>query len=98
MLIIVAILTGLIPVASKLFSISASLFWPSNVPCFSQSILECCSPRGGSFEYRHRSPASRRRRRKWNALPEGITGYPIPMGTLESVSVKYGRMSHGNWA
>jgi hypothetical protein len=37
--------------------------------------------RGGGFEYLHRSLASRRRRRKGNAVPEGITGPPCSWGT-----------------
>jgi hypothetical protein len=32
------------------------------------------SPREGGFEYLHRSPASRRRRRKGSTAPGGITG------------------------
>jgi hypothetical protein len=32
------------------------------------------SPRGGGFKYLHLTPASRRRRWKWNPVPEGITG------------------------
>jgi hypothetical protein len=31
-------------------------------------------PRGGRLQYLHRSPASRRRRRKWNPVPRDITG------------------------
>jgi hypothetical protein len=37
-------------------------------------------PCGGGVEYLHRSPAIRRRRRKWNPVPEGITGPPCPWG------------------
>jgi hypothetical protein len=59
-------------------------------------------PCGGGVEYLHRSSASRRRRRKWNPLPGGITGPPSPWGILnarawpfrlrkyESETVKYG--------
>jgi hypothetical protein len=36
--------------------------------------------RGGGFEYIHRSPASRRRWRKGNSVPEGITGPPCSWG------------------
>jgi hypothetical protein len=39
------------------------------------------TPFGGGFEYLHRSPESRRRRRKWNPLPGGITGPPCFWGT-----------------
>jgi hypothetical protein len=33
-------------------------------------------PCGGGVEYIHRSPASRRRRQKWNPVPGSITGPP----------------------
>jgi hypothetical protein len=36
--------------------------------------------RGGGFEYLHRSPASRRRRRKRNPVSGGITGVPCSWG------------------
>jgi hypothetical protein len=38
-------------------------------------------PCGGALEYLHRSPASRRRRRKGNPVPGGITGPPCHWGT-----------------
>jgi hypothetical protein len=38
------------------------------------------SPRGGGFQYLHRSPASRRRRRKENLMLGGITGPPCSCG------------------
>jgi hypothetical protein len=39
------------------------------------------SPRGGGgFEYLHRSPASRRKRRQGDTVPGGITGPPCPWG------------------
>jgi hypothetical protein len=38
------------------------------------------TPRGGGFEYLHRSPASRRRRRKRNPVPGHITGPPCSWG------------------
>jgi hypothetical protein len=62
-------------------------------------------PFGGGFEYLHRSPASRRRRRKGNPVPGGVTGPPCSWGILirgpnppgwgglESEAVKYGRES-----
>jgi hypothetical protein len=34
------------------------------------------TPRGGEFEYLHRSLASRRRRRKGNPVPGVVTGLP----------------------
>jgi hypothetical protein len=37
-------------------------------------------PCGGGVEYLHRSPASRRRRRKGNPVPGGITGPPCLWG------------------
>jgi hypothetical protein len=36
------------------------------------------TPRGGGFEYLHCSPASRRKQRKKNLVPGGITGHPVP--------------------
>jgi hypothetical protein len=46
------------------------------------------TPCGGRLEYLHRSPASRRRRRKGNPVPGGITGPPchwdINTGTWSS--------------
>jgi hypothetical protein len=62
---------------------------------------------GGGVEYLHRSPASRRRRRKWNPVAGGITGPPSfgglliqgpgPPGSrsLEPETVKYDHESHG---
>jgi hypothetical protein len=38
------------------------------------------APRGGVWEYAHRSPASRRRRRKGKPVPGGITGPPCHWG------------------
>jgi hypothetical protein len=35
---------------------------------------------GGELEYHHRSPASRKRRRKGNPVPGGITGPPCSWG------------------
>jgi hypothetical protein len=35
---------------------------------------------GGGLQYLHRSPASRRRRRKGNPVPGGITGPPCSRG------------------
>jgi hypothetical protein len=61
----------------------------------------------GGFKYLHRSPASRRRRRKGNPVPGGITGPlcsweryilghgPPGWGSLESETVKYGHESPG---
>jgi hypothetical protein len=37
---------------------------------------------GGGFEYFHRSPASRKRRRKGNPVPGGITGPPCSWGGI----------------
>jgi hypothetical protein len=39
------------------------------------------SPYAGGLEYFHRSPTRRRRRRKGNPMPEGITGQPCHWGT-----------------
>jgi hypothetical protein len=62
---------------------------------------------GGRFEYLHRSPASRRRRRKGNPVPGGKTGPPcccgikirgpgfVGWGSLEFETVKYGHGSRG---
>jgi hypothetical protein len=44
------------------------------------SVLLESIPCGGVVEYFHRSPASRRRRRKWNPVPGGITGPPCSWG------------------
>jgi hypothetical protein len=38
------------------------------------------TPRGGGFEYLHRTPASGRRRRKGNPVPGGITVPPCSWG------------------
>jgi hypothetical protein len=58
-------------------------------------------------EYLHRSPASRRRGRKGNPVPGGLTGPtyswgikirvpgPPGWGSLEYETVKYGQESHG---
>jgi hypothetical protein len=57
---------------------------------------------GGGVEYLHCCPASRRRRRKGNPVPEVIMGHPVPGGykyedlvweSLESETVKYGHES-----
>jgi hypothetical protein len=52
-----------------------------------QSAYKKCSavqnssiPCGGGVEYPHCSPASRRRRRKGNLVPGGITGPPCSWG------------------
>jgi hypothetical protein len=57
------------------------------------------SPRGGGFEYLHRIPASRRRRRKGNPVPGDITAThpgdvntepePPGWGSLECETIKY---------
>jgi hypothetical protein len=44
-------------------------------------LMYLVSPRGGGLEYLHHSPASRRRRRKGNPVPGGITGQPCHSGT-----------------
>jgi hypothetical protein len=46
------------------------------------------SPRGGRLEYLHRSPANRRRRRKGNPVPGGITG-PLRF---------WGNINTGTWS
>jgi hypothetical protein len=69
-----------------------NVWWSSGTPC------------GGGFEYLHRSPASSRRRRKWNPVPGIITGpscsrgdrntgnWPSPgWESLECETVKYGQ-------
>jgi hypothetical protein len=62
---------------------------------------------GGGFEYLHRSPASRRRRRKVNPVPGDITESPSSReiwirepglevrGSLESENLKCAHESHG---
>jgi hypothetical protein len=64
---------------------------------------------GGGVKYLHRSPASRRRRRKENPVPGGITGPPFSWGiwirgpgppgwvSLESETVKCGHEFRGTW-
>jgi hypothetical protein len=42
------------------------------------------TPCGGGFEYLHRSPASRRRRRKGNPVPGGITVPPCYWGDINT--------------
>jgi hypothetical protein len=37
-------------------------------------------PCGGGIEYLHRSPASRKRRRKGTQCPEVYLGHPVPLG------------------
>jgi hypothetical protein len=37
-------------------------------------------PCGGGLELLHHSPASLKRRRKWNPVPGGITGLPFSWG------------------
>jgi hypothetical protein len=49
----------------------------------------------GGVQYLHRSPASRRRLRKGNAVPGGITGPPC-WGSLEPETVKCGHDSRGS--
>jgi hypothetical protein len=44
--------------------------------CEFVTIFTCSSLREGGFEYLHHSPASRKRRRKWKPMPEGINGPP----------------------
>jgi hypothetical protein len=61
----------------------------------------------GSVRYRHRSPASRRKRRKGNPGPRDITGPPCSWGirgpgppvwgSLEPETVKCGQESRGTW-
>jgi hypothetical protein len=68
------------------------------------------SPCGGGFEYLHRSPVSRRRRRKGNRVPVGYNWATLFMGdintrtwpsrfagggVLESEALKYGHESCG---
>jgi hypothetical protein len=45
---------------------------------------------GGGFEYLHRSPASRRKWRRGNPVPGGITGPPCSRGILIQGSVPPG--------
>jgi hypothetical protein len=42
--------------------------------------LKSLDPSGGGLEYLHRSPASRKTRRKGNPVPGGITGPPCSWG------------------
>jgi hypothetical protein len=52
-------------------SVFCSPFWG----CITRTIgTVWVSPCGGGFEYLHRSPVSRRRRRKGHPVPGGITG------------------------
>jgi hypothetical protein len=65
------------------------------------------APASRRVQYLHRSPASRRRRRKGNPVPRGITGPPCSWwilirgpgtpgwGAFESETVKYGHESRG---
>jgi hypothetical protein len=51
-------------------------------PTSEPGMLRCLvAPCGGGLEYLHRSPASRKRRRKGNPVPGGITGSPCSWGT-----------------
>jgi hypothetical protein len=73
----------------------SDMFWMREFPC------------GGGVQYLHRSPASRRRRRKGNPVPGGIIGLPCSWGiwirglgppgwgSLESGTVKCGHESRG---
>jgi hypothetical protein len=42
------------------------------------------SPCIGELEYLHRSPASRRRRRKGNPVPGGMTGANLSLGDINT--------------
>jgi hypothetical protein len=44
------------------------------------NVLYCLTSPGGGIEYLHRSPASRRRRRKGNPVPGDTTGPPCSWG------------------
>jgi hypothetical protein len=50
--------------------------------CKKNSLIVLCAaiPYGGGVEYLHRSPESRRRRRKEKPVPGGITGPPCSWG------------------
>jgi hypothetical protein len=45
-----------------------------------KNLISVSIPRGGGFEYFHRSLASRKRRRKEKPVPGGITGPPYSWG------------------
>jgi hypothetical protein len=55
---------------------------------------------GGGLEYLHRSPASRKRRRRGNPVPGGITGgykhrnLALKVGEISDETVKYGYGSY----
>jgi hypothetical protein len=84
-----------------------TVFSMSFVPkCYKQgqssSGFEVEKPCGGGFRYLHRSPASRRRRRKGNPVPGGISRPhcswgpgPPGCGSLEYETVKCGHESAG---
>jgi hypothetical protein len=60
-------------------------------PVFLSSLSLCklVTPSGGGVEYLHRSPVSRRRRRKGNPVPGGITGPLCSWGGLNTETWSY---------
>jgi hypothetical protein len=102
-------LLGICSLAADVFSLFVSRSLPSNgstryniMTVQGQNTL--C---GGGFQYLHRSHESRRRRRKGNPVPGGITGPPYfwavkirgpgppGWGSLEFETVNYGHESRG---
>jgi hypothetical protein len=79
--------------------------------CYKQGRSSCgvTIPYGGGVECLHRSPATRRRRRKGNPVSVGIIGTPCSWeikirgpgppgwGNLESEAIKCGHESRGTW-
>jgi hypothetical protein len=69
----------------KLYSVQTEINAVWKTPYYSQNCDQCTNNRGGLFpcgggiEYLHRSPASRKRRRKGNPVP-GDLGNPVPGG------------------
>jgi hypothetical protein len=65
--------------------------------CFLLSLCRCCIWRiktacEGRLEYLHRSPASRKRRRKGNPVPRGLA---FQVGRVSNETVNYGLSSAG---
>jgi hypothetical protein len=68
------------------FSSRKCSIWPPSIPFLYNLLYRIVYIRMSStcrcgLEYLHRSPASRRRRRKGNPVPKGITGPPCHWGT-----------------
>jgi hypothetical protein len=68
---------------------------------YNLNLSERVFPFGGGLEYFYRSPASRKRRRKGNPVPGGISGPPCSWGMwirepgVSNETVEYGREFYG---